>query len=77
VAHHGSNTSTSAEFLAAVRPSAAVISAGADNRFGHPHADVVTRLEQALGAERVYQTSRRGSIEFITDGHVLWAKSGR
>jgi competence protein ComEC len=77
VAHHGSNTSTSAEFLAAVRPSAAVISAGADNRFGHPHADVVTRLEQALGAERIYQTSRRGSIEFITDGHVLWAKSGR
>jgi competence protein ComEC len=77
VAHHGSNSSTGPAFLEAVNPRSAVISAGADNRFGHPHAEVLTRLEQALGAEQVYQTSRQGSIEFISDGQVLWVKSGR
>jgi competence protein ComEC len=77
VAHHGSNSSTGPAFLEAVNPRAAVISAGADNRFGHPHAEVLTRLEQALGAEQVYQTSRQGSLEFISDGQVLWVKSGR
>ncbi|HEU0020947.1 MAG TPA: DNA internalization-related competence protein ComEC/Rec2 [Dehalococcoidia bacterium] len=77
VAHHGSNTSTTPEFLKAASPTVAVISAGADNRFGHPHADVLARLEQALGAERVYQTARQGSIEFTTDGHSLWVETQR
>jgi competence protein ComEC len=77
VAHHGSNTSTTAAFLEAVRPTVAVISAGADNRFGHPHAGVLARLEQALGAGQVYQTARQGTIEFITDGHRLLVEPQR
>src|SRR2546421_2041686 len=47
IAHHGSKTSTSEPFLEAVHPAFAVISAGFENLYGHPHADVVERLRQA------------------------------
>ena len=68
VAHHGSDTSTSQEFLSAVDPQIAVLSVGADNKFGHPSDEVVSRLKQRLGKENIYRTDRHGIIEFITDG---------
>ena len=46
VGHHGSRTSTSAEFLSVVNPKFALISAGLDNSYGHPHAEVLRRLER-------------------------------
>lgn len=46
VPHHGSRTSSSTGFLLAVAPKLAIISAGADNRFGHPHPEVVQRYEK-------------------------------
>jgi len=61
VAHSGSYTSTTAEFLAAVNPLAAVISVG-ENPFGHPSGDVLARLEAELGAENIYLTSEQGTI---------------
>ena len=69
-AHHGSRTSNSEEFLAAVRPRTVVISCGMDNSYGHPHAEVVDRFE-ALGAA-VYRTDQQGSIQLTvdTDGAV-------
>lgn len=54
VAHHGSNSSTTEKFLDAVNPQVAVISAGIDNKYEHPHPDVTKRLTQA-GVE-IYQT---------------------
>jgi len=72
VAHHGSATSTSAEFLAVARPRVAVISVGAGNRFGHPAGQVLDRLERKLGAGNIYRTDEQGTIEFITDGKRLW-----
>ncbi len=72
VAHHGSDTSTTREFLSAVDPQIAVISVGAENKFGHPNPDVVTRLEQKLGADNIYRTDHHGTILFITDGERLW-----
>ena len=74
VPHHGSRTSTTPQFLAAVDPEIAVISVGADNRFGHPSLEVVERLEEKLSQDRVYLTSEDGTIEFITDGERLWVR---
>ncbi len=74
VAHHGSDTSTSQEFLSAVDPQIAVLSVGADNKFGHPNPDVVTRLEQQIGADNIYRTDHHGTIQFTTDGEKLWVR---
>ena len=74
VAHHGSETSTTAGFLAVVSPRLAVISVGADNDFGHPDPDIIARLEEALGQENIYRTDLQGTIEFITDGQRLWVR---
>jgi competence protein ComEC len=72
VAHHGSKTSTTLQFLAAVDPEVAVISVGRDNPFGHPSPEVVERLTGRLGESNVYRTDKDGTIEFITDGEKLW-----
>jgi competence protein ComEC len=77
VAHHGSQTSTTPTFLESVSPVAVVISAGENNRFGHPHPEVVQRLEQYLGSQRIYQTAEHGNIEFISDGTNLWVNTQR
>ncbi len=69
VAHHGSRTSTTPEFVAGVRPSVAVISVGADNRFGHPHPGTLATLE-AAGAT-IYRTDRDGAVTLHSDG-VRW-----
>jgi len=77
VGHHGSATSTTPEFLAVVGPRVAVISCGADNRFGHPDAEVLSRLEDRVGADNIYCTAEHGSIDFTTDGERLWVEAGR
>lgn len=74
VAHHGSLTSTSTEFLAVANPEVAAISVGTSNRFGLPDSQVVNRLTERLGNDRVLLTSTHGTIEFITDGNRLWVK---
>lgn len=69
IGHHGSRTSTSTEWLSAVRPKVAVISAGAGNRYGHPHSEVLSRLDRA-DVPVVWRTDRKGSlcIEIRRDG---------
>ncbi len=74
VAHHGSETSTTAGFLAVASPRLAVISVGADNDFGHPDPEIMARLEEELGPENIYRTDEQGTIEFITDGERLWVR---
>ncbi|MEZ5354899.1 MAG: ComEC/Rec2 family competence protein [Bryobacteraceae bacterium] len=66
VAHHGSKTSTTAEFLDAARPRWALISDGAANQFGHPHPSVVQRLGDA--GVRLLRTDRNGLIRIRTNG---------
>ncbi len=77
VAHHGSDTSTTPEFLAVVNPQLAVISVGADNKFGHPTPAVIERLLEKVGSEKIYRTDEQGTIEFITDGERLWVRVER
>ncbi len=62
VGHHGSSTSTSDAFLEAVDPTYAVIEAGKNNRYGHPHYEVLDRLEN--DDVRVYRTDLDGDITF-------------
>lgn len=59
-AHHGSRNSTSSEFLAQANPKIAVISCGRNNRYGHPHEELMERLENC-GA-RVYLTPESGAV---------------
>lgn len=69
VAHHGSKTSSSEEFLQAVKPKCAVICVGYGNTFGHPRAEVLERLENL--PTKIYRTDRDGLIKFKTDGKNL------
>jgi competence protein ComEC len=69
VGHHGSKNSTTQEFLDAVTPSIAIISAGEDNPYGHPSPELLERLE-ASGA-RVLRTDRDGAVHIVTDGDRL------
>lgn len=69
VGHHGSSTSTSPEFLEAVGPEVAVISAGNDNSYGHPHDEVVGRLE-SFGVE-ILRTDLMGDIIINTDAQGM------
>ena len=70
VAHHGSDTSTTEEFLNVVRPQIAVISVG-ENNYGHPSPKVVGRLWGGGGTKH-FRTDEDGTLEFITDGVGLW-----
>jgi competence protein ComEC len=69
VGHHGSHTSSSREFLAAVAPSEAVVSVGSRNRFGHPAPATLATL--AASGARVWRTDRDGSVVVETDGQSM------
>jgi competence protein ComEC len=73
VPHHGSGTSSTEQFVAAVGPQVAVISVGEGNAYGHPHEDVLSRL-RTLGVH-VLTTQDCGTVEFITDGQELWVST--
>lgn len=66
VGHHGSTNANDRDFLAAVKPGLAVISAGAGNKFGHPHYRTLYYLQQ-LGA-RIFRTDELGDLVFTSDG---------
>ena len=69
VSHHGSSTGSTMEFLQAVQPEYAVISVGKDNGYGHPHTEVLERLNE-IGA-KVLRTDELGTIVFQSDGNIL------
>jgi competence protein ComEC len=71
--HHGGDTSSSQPFLEAVAPQVAVISVGAENRFGHPAAEVLERY--AAPGIPVLRTDELGTVEFVTDGERLWVRT--
>lgn len=72
VAHHGSKTSSTDDFVRATKASLAIISVGRHSMFGHPHEEVVQRW-QANGAT-VLTTGECGTITITTDGHHLSLK---
>lgn len=76
VGHHGSRTSTSPAFLAAVHPSVAIVSCGVRNRFGHPHPNTLANLS-AASQLLVERTDRHGAIRATSDGHTLRIEEAR
>lgn len=68
--HHGSKTSSSDEFLAAVHPQFAVVSSGKDNTYGHPSKETVARVIAA--GIPIVNTAKEGRITFQTDGVRVW-----
>jgi competence protein ComEC len=72
VGHHGSRTSTSEKFLEQVSPQMSVISAGLNNKYGHPHQEVLDKLTKAKSL--ILQTSKSGSIVMFSDGESIRVK---
>ncbi len=73
IAHHGSDTSSTTAFLAAVQPDIALISVGQHNSFGHPSRRVLRRLERA--GVRIYRTDEEGTIRVTSDGKTFQIRS--
>ncbi len=69
VGHHGSSTSTSKDFLDKVNPQYAVIEVGSPNDYGHPHSQVMKRLENKN--IEIYRTDLNGNIVFVSDGRIF------
>lgn len=69
VGHHGSGTSCSEPFLAAVTPAVSIISCGAGNTYGHPHSETLKKLA-AIGST-VLRTDQMGSVVLRTDGSEI------
>lgn len=73
--HHGSRTSSTPDFIAAVDPDVAIYSAGAGNTYGHPDPGVMERLRRA--GITVYGTDVHGTIKVTTDGMRYWVEPER
>lgn len=67
VAHHGSNTSSSEEFLDRVSPDVAIIMVGEGNSYGHPHSEILNRLNARN--IKIYRTDTDGTILITSDGN--------
>jgi competence protein ComEC len=74
VGHHGSHSSTTPDFLAALQPSVAMISAGVDNEYGHPAPETLATLSTQPGIA-VYRTDLHGDIELVTDGRTYQVRT--
>ena len=61
VGHHGSRTSSSKAFIDEIKPKYSLISAGKNNRYGHPHKKTLQNLNDSI----IYRTDKDGSIKFI------------
>ncbi|MCL2837581.1 MAG: MBL fold metallo-hydrolase [Oscillospiraceae bacterium] len=70
VAHHGSRSSTTQDFLNAVAPLYAVIGVARNSQFGHPHSEVLDRLNSANIT--IYRTDLHGTVTFLVDRNGIF-----
>ncbi len=73
VAHHGSKFSTTTDFINGIQPKCAIISCGRKNPYGHPHKEVLERLENV--GTKIVRTDEGGAILIQTNGEEMWVKS--
>ena len=67
IGHHGSKTSSSKEFINEINPNYSIISAGKNNRYGHPNKEVLNNLSDS----KIYRTDQDGSIMFKIKNNKL------
>ena len=74
VAHHGSKTSSTVNFIEAIKPKVALIGVGENNKFGHPSNQVIERLKKYNA--RIYRTDENGeiSITINKNGEIIRVK---
>lgn len=72
IGHHGSNSSSSLEFIKRINPDIAAISCGYKNQYGHPHKEVLNNLKQ--NHVSIYRTDKIGDIVFYSDGKIIFTK---
>ena len=72
IGHHGSNSSSSLEFIKKISPDIAAISCGYKNQYGHPHREGINNLKQ--NHVSIYRTDRIGDIVFYSDGEIIFTK---
>ena len=77
VGHQGSRGSTSRSFLKAVSPLVAVVPAGRDNPYGHPHDETLARLRERVCTGCAFVTKDSGDVTVVTDGERLWMETER
>jgi competence protein ComEC len=75
VAHHGSATASSDDLLAAIHPSAAVVSVGANNRYGHPNAGTMARIR--AHSRTALRTDQAGTVETTLDRTAVTVTAGK
>lgn len=75
IAHHGSSNASSDPFLQAVDPSLAVISVGEGNDYGHPHQEVLDKLER-MGIP-YYRTDENGTVHILLNGKKVQVETQR
>lgn len=73
--HHGSRNGTVEEMLKIIRPAVAIISAGKDNKYGHPHAETLNLLKSY--AVQIYRTDQNGTVEVSWDGVNYNVQTGK
>jgi len=71
VGHHGSDSSTTQQFLDCVNPEIALISLGSNNPYNHPHEEVITRLVQS--GVLIYRTDLQNTVVIYSDGKSIWS----
>ena len=69
VGHHGSNTSSSEDFLEQVKPEYAIIMAGKDNKYGLPKQKILERLINV--GSKIYRTDENGTVSIVSDGKTI------
>jgi beta-lactamase superfamily II metal-dependent hydrolase len=73
--HHGSKYSSGEQLLSYIKPEYVVVSAGKDNKYGHPNPEAILRLEKY--SKEIISTINRGTISFITDGRMMDVEMSR
>lgn len=69
VGHHGSDTSSSLDFIKSINPKYAIISVGKDNKYGHPDKNIIKKYED--NNIEIYRTDTNGTIKVIADGSSI------